>query len=229
MTTEPCAGGPLSGAARRGALRGVLLATALAMLAVGCRQDMHDQPRYEPLEASKFFPDGMSSRQLPAGTVARGHLAADTLFATGKDATGNPSALLPMPVTRQLLLRGHERFDIYCSPCHGRLGNGQGMVARRGFKHPPSFHEDRLRNSPVGYYFDVITHGFGVMPSYAASVPPADRWAIIAYVRALQLSQRAHLADLAPVDQAALPPAPPQTSAAGRLIPAATPPPAASH
>lgn len=204
-----------------------LLAGA-CLLASGCRQDMHDQPRYKPLAASSFFADGMASRQLPEGTVARGHLDADTLFATGKDAAGKPSALLPMPVTRQLLARGHERFDIYCSPCHGRLGDGQGMVPRRGFKHPPSFHEDRLLGSPVGYYFDVITHGFGVMPSYAAAVPTADRWAIIAYIRALQLSQRAHLADLEPVDRTALAAVP----KSGAMVPPAaapTPPTAAAH
>jgi mono/diheme cytochrome c family protein len=165
---------------------------------------MHDQPRYEPLEASKFFADGMASRQLPEGTVARGHLGADLAFATGKDAAGAALATLPVAVDRGLLLRGHQRFDIFCSPCHGRLGDGKGMAARRGFKQPPSFHDDRLRNSPVGYYFDVMTHGFGVMPSYAVAVPPADRWAIAAYIRALQLSQRAHLADLEPADQAAI-------------------------
>jgi mono/diheme cytochrome c family protein len=165
---------------------------------------MHDQPRYEPLEASTFFSDGMASRPLPDGTVARGHLGADVLFQTGKDAAGQPSAVLPVPADAQLLARGRQRFDIFCSPCHGRLGDGKGMAVRRGFKQPPSFHDDRLRDSPVGYYFDVMTHGFGVMPSYAAAVPPADRWAIAAYVRALQLSQRAHLADLGPADRAAL-------------------------
>ena len=165
---------------------------------------MHDQPRYEPLEASAFFADGMASRQLPEGTVARGHLAADTTFHTGKDAAGNAVAELPMPATKKLLQRGRERYEVFCSPCHGRLGDGQGMVARRGFKRPPSFHEDRLRDSPVGYYVDVITHGFGVMPSYAVAIAPEDRWAIAAYLRALQLSQRAHLADLAPEDRAAV-------------------------
>ncbi|HEV8238107.1 MAG TPA: cytochrome c [Thermoanaerobaculia bacterium] len=183
----------------------------------GCRQDMHDQPRYEPLEASKFFADGMASRQLPEGTVARGHLGEDVAFSTGKDAAGNVVAELPMPATRQLLERGHQRFDVYCSPCHGRLGDGQGMAVRRGFKQPPSFHDDRLVNSPVGYYFDVMTHGFGVMPSYAPSIPPEDRWAIAAYVRALQLSQRAHLADLEPTDRAGVD----QAAAAAAAPPAA--------
>ena len=190
------------------------------LLLAGCRQDMHDQPRYEPLEASSFFSDGMASRQLPEGTVARGHLGADALFYTGKDAGGQPSAVLPVPVDGKLLTRGRERYDIYCSPCHGRLGDGRGMVARRGFKQPPSFHDDRLRDSPVGYYFDVMTHGFGVMPSYATAVPPADRWAIAAYVRALQLSQRAHLAHLEPTDRAALAAA---AAAAAHPTPAAEP------
>ena len=190
------------------------------MLTLGCRQDMHDQPRYEPLEASKFFADGMASRQLPEGTVARGHLAADTVFATGKDAAGSAVAELPMPATRELLLRGRQRFDVFCSPCHGRLGDGTGMAVRRGFKRPPSFHEDRLRDSPVGYYFDVMTHGFGVMPSYAAAIPPEDRWAIAGYVRALQLSQRAHLADLEPADRAALAAAAPAPTEATAEAPA---------
>lgn len=176
----------------------------LAAGAWGCRQDMHDQPRYEPLEASKFFADGMSSRQLPEGTVARGHLGEDVAFSTGKDAAGNVVAELPMPATKELLDRGHQRFDIYCSACHGLLGDGHGMAVRRGFKQPPSFHDERLVNSPVGYYFDVMTHGFGVMPSYAPSIPPEDRWAIASYIRALQLSQRAHLADLTPADRAAV-------------------------
>ena len=192
--------------ARRRSRRGDLalaLGTA-ALLTLGCRQDMHDQPRYEPLEASKFFADGMASRQLPEGTVARGHLGEDVAFATGKDAAGNVVAELPVPATKQLLERGHQRFDVFCSPCHGRLGDGHGMAVRRGFKQPPSFHDDRLRDSPVGYYFDVMTHGFGVMPSYAASIPPEDRWAIAAYLRVLQLSQRAHLADLEPADRAAV-------------------------
>jgi mono/diheme cytochrome c family protein len=184
---------------------------------------MHDQPRYEPMEASTFFADGMSSRLPPAGTVARGYLNDDTLFATGAGPDGAPSADLPMPADRTLLRRGQERFDVFCSPCHGRLGDGAGMAARRGFKTPPSFHDQRLRDAPVGYYFDVMTRGFGVMPSYAAVVPAHDRWAIAAYVRALQLSQRAHLAELPATDQQALRALPP-TAAPG--MPGSAPPPA---
>jgi len=181
-----------------------LLAMA-ALAAGGCRQDMHDQPRYTPLQASKFFADGMSSRQFPEGTVARGHLDADPLFFTGKQGNALATALPPaLKVDRPFLERGRQRYDIYCSPCHGRVGDGLGLVPRRGFKQPPSYHQDRLRGQPIGYFFDVITNGFGVMPSYASAVPPQDRWAIAAYIRVLQMSQRAHLADLAPVDQQAL-------------------------
>jgi mono/diheme cytochrome c family protein len=156
---------------------------------------MHNQPRYKPFAATEFFGDRRSARPLIQGTVARGDLREDPHFFLGK-VNGVFVTALPMPLTRQLLAHGQTRFNIYCSPCHGRLGNGEGMVAQRGFKHPPSFHEDRLRGEPLGYYFDVITNGFGVMPSYASRIPVADRWAIVAYVRALQLSQNAKLDDV---------------------------------
>jgi mono/diheme cytochrome c family protein len=198
---------------------------ALSLLA--CRQDMHDQPRYEPYERSTFFADGMASRSLPAGVVARGQLNEDTLFHTGKNPDGTLSAHLPAPVDAQVLRRGRERFDIFCSPCHGRLGDGQGMAARRGFKQPPTFHQQRLREQPVGYYFDVITRGFGVMPSYAAAVPASDRWAIAAYIRALQLSQHATAAELSAADQQALralPPTPAGPSEAASAPPPGAPP-----
>ncbi len=176
-----------------------LLAALLAFAAAGCRQDMHGQPKYKPLAASAFFEDGRSARPLVEGTVARGHLRADAhLYAgrTGKD----PATTFPFPITRAVLERGRERYTIFCAPCHGALGDGEGMVVKRGFRHPPSFHIDRLRGAPVGHYFDVITNGFGAMASYASRVPAEDRWAIIAYIRALQLSQRATLADV-PEDQ----------------------------
>jgi mono/diheme cytochrome c family protein len=170
---------------------------ALAVLAAGCRQDMHDAPRYEPYEKSDFFADGRSARPLVEGTVARGHLREDTPAATGK--MGNRFvATAPVPVTLDLLRRGQERYGIYCTPCHGLTGSGDGMVVRRGFRRPTSFHDPRLRAQPDGYLFDVITSGFGAMPDYAAQVPVADRWAVIAYVRALQLSQNATLADVPP-------------------------------
>jgi mono/diheme cytochrome c family protein len=190
------------------------LVAALAIGGAACRQDMHNQPRYRPLRASKFFADGMSARPLIEGTVARGHLDADPLLYTGKGPGGAFAAAMPpaMKIDRAFLERGRQRFDIYCSPCHGRTGDGNGMVVRRGFKRPPSYHQDRLRDEPLGYFFDVITHGFGVMPSYAVQVPVQDRWAIAAYIRVLQGSQRAHLADLGPADQqqlAAIPAAEP--------------------
>jgi len=160
-----------------------------------CRQDMHDQPKYKPLAASTFFADGRSGRPLVEDTVARGHLRTDELFYTGR-ANNEPAKVFPFPITREVLDRGHERYDIFCSPCHSRLGDGAGMVVQRGFRHPPSFHLDRMREAPAGHYFDVITNGFGAMASYASRIPPRDRWAIIAYVRALQYSQRASVSDV---------------------------------
>lgn len=168
-----------------------------ALVLAGCSQQMSEQPRYEPLQASPFFEDGRASRPLVPGTVARGHLRADEHFSTGRSA-GALADTLPFPVTREVLARGQERFDIFCAPCHGRLGNGQGMVVRRGYSPPPSFHIDRLREAPVGHFFEVITKGFGAMPDYAVQVPAGDRWAIAAYMRALQLSEHATLADVPP-------------------------------
>jgi hypothetical protein len=175
----------------------VLVATlSIAVLASGgCRRDMQDAPRYDPYEASTFFKDGRASRHLVPGTVARGQLHEDVAFYTGKSTDGFVDAL-PMPFTRAVLDRGHERYDIYCSPCHDRAGTGGGMIVQRGYKPPPSLHEARLRAKPLGYFFDVMTNGFGVMPRYAPQVPPEDRWAIAAYVRALQLSQHATVADV---------------------------------
>jgi mono/diheme cytochrome c family protein len=174
------------------ALRLAAAAGALgALFAVGgCRQEMHDQPRVEPLEASDFWPDGRASRAPVPGTVARGSLWEDDLLHTGR-LGGQPAAAFPFPATVEVLERGRERYDIFCSPCHDRLGTGQGMVVRRGFPAAASFHIDRLRQAAPGYYFDVITRGFGRMPPYAPQIPPRDRWAIVAYVRALQLSQGA--------------------------------------
>ena len=184
------------------AVRRLLLVLGLLVVA-GCRQDMHDQPKYQPLEASPFFADGRASRPRVPGTVARGRLDADVLRATGKN-DGKLSDVFPAPVTAATLERGHQRFDIYCSPCHDRAGTGRGMIVMRGYKQPPSFHEERLRGMPPGYFFDVMTNGFGVMPGYAAQVPVDDRWAIAAYVRALQLSQHATLADVPESERAAL-------------------------
>ena len=181
------------------------IGTGLVLIGVsGCRQDMHDQPKYVPLRYTTFFDDGRSARQLPAGTVARGHLDADTAFYTGKDAAGNYVDAFPFPITKEVLQRGQQRYNIYCTPCHDRMGTGNGMVVRRGFRHPPSYHIDRLRQAPNGYIFDVITNGFGAMQDYSAQVAPADRWAIIAYERVLQLSQNATINDVPPEARAQL-------------------------
>jgi hypothetical protein len=170
----------------------VVAAAALA----GCRQDMHDQPKYTPLRPSTFFTDGRSERPLIDGTVARGHLNDDAAFYTGKGPDGKPVDTFPMPVTKDVILRGQARFNVYCAPCHARTGEGDGMIVQRGYRKPPSYHIDRLRQVPNGYIFDVITNGFGAMPDYAAQVPTADRWAIVAYVRALQLSHNASVNDV---------------------------------
>jgi len=190
-----------------------LLLTAYCLLAGGCgvRSDMQDQPRYDAYEKSEFFSDNRASRNLPEGTVARGHLKENKALYTGKidnpnanvqvettmDATGNtlvssfPNDIdeFPVPVTRELIDRGQERYNIYCIVCHGPVGNGDGMIVRRGFPQPPTYHDDRLRNAPVGHFFDVITNGWGKMNSYAAQLPSVDRWAVVAYIRTLQVSQ----------------------------------------
>jgi mono/diheme cytochrome c family protein len=164
--------------------------------AVGCRQDMHDQPKYIPLRPSTFFADGRSARPLSEGTVARGHLNENTAFYTGKGADGKLLEQFPMPVTREMILRGRQRFNVYCTPCHSRLGDGNGMVVQRGYRHAPSYHIDRLRQAPAGHFFDVMTNGFGAMPDYAQQVQPADRWAIVSYIRVLQYSQQASINDV---------------------------------
>ena len=161
---------------------------------------MHDAPRYEAYEHSEFFGDGRSMRPQVAGTVARGQLREDTAMFAGKVGTAFVASN-PLPVTLQLLHRGRQRFDIYCAPCHGRAGEGNGMVVRRGYRAPSSLHVDRLRGQADGYFFDVITNGFGAMPDYSAQVDVADRWAIVAYIRALQLSQHAPMAALPPRTQ----------------------------
>jgi mono/diheme cytochrome c family protein len=162
---------------------------------LGCRRDMFNQPYGKPLKKNEFFKDNMASRPLVPHTVARGDLETDEAFYTGKIGT-NLVTTFPVPVTAELLQRGQERFNIYCSPCHGRTGEGNGMIVPRGFPAPPSYHIDRLRQAPVGHFFDVITHGYGIMYSYAQRVDPADRWAIAAYIRALQLSHDAKLNDV---------------------------------
>lgn len=191
----------------------VVVLIGIGFFASGCgvRFDMQDQPRYKTYKKSDFFADGRASRDLPEGTVARGLLKDNKAFYTGKidnpnpnvqvqtttDASGNtlvssfPNAIdeFPVPVTKELMDRGQERFNIYCIVCHGPVGAGDGMIVRRGFSKPPTYHDDRLRNAPVGHFFDVISNGWGKMNGYAAQIPAADRWAIVAYIRALQVSQ----------------------------------------
>jgi len=180
---------------KRIAERLVLGLAVTFLFAMGCQQKMADQPRYEPLQKSSFFSDQRTARPVIEGTVARGHLNADEEFYTGK--IGNKLVdRFPFPITREVLLRGQKRYNIYCSPCHDEVGTGAGMVVRRGYRAPPSYHIERLRTAPDGHFFDVMTHGFGAMPDYAQQIAPEDRWAITAYIRALQLSQNARMSDL---------------------------------
>ena len=170
----------------------------LAVIAVSaaCRQDMHDQPRYKPQARNDFFPDMRAAREPVDGTIARGHLQDDTYYYTGKIGN-NPGEVFPFPVTKQVLERGQQRYNIFCAPCHSRVGDGKGMIPSRGFSRmPPSYHIERLQKAPPGYFFDVITNGLGIMQGYSSQIPAQDRWAIIAYIRALQLSQKAGSADL---------------------------------
>jgi len=173
----------------------LLLLSAFCLLT--CRQRMSVQPKYDPLEPSDFFADGMSARPRIAGTVSRGEVNLTGFLATGK-VNGQDGDGFPFPVTIQVMNRGEERFNIYCSECHGKIGDGNGMIPSRGYRRPPSYHTDTLRAAKTGHFFDVMTNGFGAMPSYASQVSVTDRWAIIAYVRALQLSQHATINDLPP-------------------------------
>lgn len=201
-----------------------LLAFGALLAGTSCRQDMHDQPKYKPYSQSSFWPDQRSSRPAIDGTVARGRLKTDTRLWKGKAADGTFINELPMPLTKALLERGQARFNIYCTPCHGRAGDGEGMVVQRGFKHPPTYHSDKLRQQPLGYLYDVITNGFGSMASYASRIPMEDRWAIAAYVRVLQFSQNATIDDVPEADRARL------TAAAAAAPAAAAPKPAgAAH
>jgi mono/diheme cytochrome c family protein len=200
----------------------VLILLALTTLS-GCRLDMQVQPRENPLSRSDFFADQRSARPLVEGTVARGDLRADTYFYTGKvgDAPGD---YMPFPATKEIMERGRERYNIFCAPCHSRVGDGKGFVVSRGFtRTPPSYHIPRLQKAPLGHFYDVITNGYGVMSDYASQVPPRDRWAIVAYIRALQLSQDATMADVPAGQQ--VPSAPPQfgDSGTGASLPTVLP------
>ena len=189
---------------------GLLTFVVAATVALaGCRQDMHDTPRYEVYEANPSFADGRASRNLPVGTVARGQLRDDDHLFTGK-IDGFPAQTYPFAIGAAEMQRGRERFNIYCTPCHGLLGDGKGMVVERGLRQAASYHQERLQRAQPGYFFDVITNGFGAMQGYAEQIPPRDRWMIAAYIRALQLSQNASIDDVPAADRARLDqPAPP--------------------
>ena len=187
-------------AANHGKLLPAVAFSLLALLLAGCRLDMHVQPKFKPLRENNFYSDLRASRPLIGGTVARGQLYEDTYLETGL-MNGKEGDVMPFPATKEVLERGRERFNIYCSPCHSQLGDGNGMIVQRGFKRPPSYHLDRLRQAPIGHFFNVMTKGYGAMADYAAQVPVNDRWAIAAYIRVLQFSQHATPADL-PADTA---------------------------
>lgn len=187
-----------------------MLVAALAVMA-GCRIDMHVQPKVLPLTHSDFFEDGRGSRSLVPGTIARGQLKEDTYLYTSM-INGKPGDMMPFPATREVLERGRQRFNIYCAPCHSPVGDGNGMIVQRGFRHPPSFHSPALRQAPLGHFYDVMSNGFGVMPDYSAQVPTNDRWAIAAYIRVLQLSQNATAGDLPPGTNLQQPGAPESTA-----------------
>jgi len=174
-----------------------------AIFLVGCRLDMHLQPKYLPYQATSFFPDGRSERQPVPGTVARGQLRIDELFYTARE-NGAVANRFPFPITRADLERGRERFNVYCTPCHDYTGSGRGMIVQRGFPQPPSYHIQRLRDVPVGHFYEVITNGFGAMYSYASRIEPADRWRIAAYIRVLQFSQSAKIDDVPESERAKL-------------------------
>ena len=182
---------------KSGKARTAALVIAAALLTASCRQDMYDQPKYKPQASSDFFADGQAARPAVAGTVARGHLNDDPHFYTGK-VDGKLVTTFPFPVTLDVLRRGQSRYDVFCAPCHDYTGAGNGMIVQRGLKRPPAFQDARLVNSPPGHFFDVITNGLGAMQDYSAQISAQDRWAIVAYVRALQLSQRATPADVPP-------------------------------
>lgn len=208
----------------------VLFSLVVACLGgAACRRDMQDQPKMKPYRGTTFFADGLSARQPIQGTVARGFLREDTEYFTGKKSVKSVIAnnatpgtftddmdTFPFPVTEDTVRRGRERYDIFCSVCHGLTGNGDGMIVRRGFRRAASFNDERLRQAPVGHYFDAITNGWGAMPSYAAQIPVQDRWAIVSYIRALQLSQQ---------NPQAAPGANPAPASSPRPSPAASPTP----
>lgn len=188
---------------RHGRLARLAGAASLLLTLAACRQDMHDQPKYRGLRGSTFFADGAGARPLVNNTVARGHLNDDVLLETGKQGADD-TTVFPFPVTDQVMARGQQRYNIYCSPCHGQSGNGDGMIVRRGYRRPPNYNEERLRTAPIGHIYDVITNGFGAMPDYQTQIPVKDRWAIVAYVKALQLASYAPIEDVPAADRGKL-------------------------
>ncbi len=184
-------------------MRHVAIAVVSIAVLTGCREDMQNGPRYRTFQKSTFFADGLSARPQIPGTVAQEQLDSDELLNTGK-INGQLADVFPFPVTKEVIRRGQERFNIYCTPCHGMLGDGEGMIVQRGFRKPPSYHIDRLRSAPVGHFFDVISNGFGAMTDYGTRVAPRDRWAIIAYIRALQLSRNVRVSEIPPEARARL-------------------------
>jgi mono/diheme cytochrome c family protein len=188
-------GPPSAEKSGRAVARHIVVAMICISALAGCRQDMHNQPKYRGLRASAFFSNTSSARPLVEGTVARGTLQTDAVFFTGKNGAMLVNEL-PFPVTHEVLDRGQERFNIYCTPCHDTTGSGNGMVVQRGYPQPQSFHTDRLRKIESGYFFDVMTNGFGRMPDYRVQITARDRWNIVAYIRALQLSQNAARTDV---------------------------------
>ncbi len=184
--------------------RAHLAAAFLALVCSGCREDMQKQPKYTPLGRSGYFPDGRAARPIPAGTISTDQTAFDPALTTGS-VNGAFVTTIPMPVTEDLLERGRERFNIYCSPCHGRTGDGEGMIAHRGFKDPANLNGQHVRNAPPGYIYSVIKNGYGAMADYSYQIKSVrDRWAIVAYIRALELSRGATLADAPPRERAKL-------------------------
>jgi len=177
----------------------LLLAASVLFIVSGCRQDMHNQPKYVPYRSSEFFQDGLSERQQLVNTVARGELREDAYLYTGKVGTKEGDRF-PFAITQAVMERGRERYDIYCSPCHSRVGDGNGMIVKRGYRQAANFHDQKYATQTVGHYYDVISHGSGAMPDYAAQIEPADRWAVAAYIRALQYAQSGTMADV-PADQ----------------------------
>ena len=175
---------------------GTISAVAATLVLAGCRQDMHNQPKFIPQRGTTFFASGRSSRPQVEDTIARSQMHEDAYFYTGIQ-NGKEGDGLPVPLTEATIARGQERFNIYCTPCHSRVGNGAGMIVQRGYRPAGNFHTDRLRNAPLGHFFTVISNGYGAMPDYSAQLTPEDRWAVTAYIRALQLSQDAKPSDVA--------------------------------